>query len=102
MVCPNVSELNERLIEVEWNDLITKKYPTSLLIKSLDNKNILMEVVAKTSNSDITIESIKSLSSGNDYIYQITVLVESKEKLTKYINDLRMIPNILSVERLIK
>ena len=61
-----------------------------------------MEVVAKTSNSDITIESIKSLSSGNDYIYQITVLVESKEKLTKYINDLRMIPNILSVERLIK
>ena len=102
MVCPNVSELNERLIEVEWNDLITKKYPTSLLIKSLDNKNILMEVVAKTSNSDITIESIKSLSSGNDYIYQITVLVESKEKLTKYINDLRMVPNILSVERLIK
>ena len=75
MVCPNVSELNERLIEVEWNDLITKKYPTSLLIKSLDNKNILMEVVAKTSNSDITIESIKSLSSVNDYIYQITVLV---------------------------
>ncbi len=102
MVCPNVSELNERLIEVNWNSLITKKYPTSLLIKALDNKNILMEIVAKTSNSDITIESIKSLSSGNDYIYQIIVLVESKEKLTKYMNDLRMIPNILSVERLIK
>ncbi len=102
MVCPNVSELNERLIDVKWNDLITKKYPTSLLIKSLDNKNILMEVVAKTSNSDITIESIKSLSSGSDYIYQITVLVENKERLTKYMNDLRMIPNILSVERLIK
>ena len=101
MVCPNVSELNERLIEVKWNDLITKKYPTSLLIKSLDN-NILMEIVAKTSNSDITVESIKSLSRGNDYIYQITVLVESKEKLTKYMNDLKMIPNILSVERLIK
>ena len=101
MVCPNVSELNERLIDVKWNELITKKYPTSLLIKSLDN-NILMEIVAKTSNSDITIESIKSLSSGNDYIYQITVLVENKEKLTKYINDLRTISNILSVERLIK
>ena len=92
----------EWLIEVNWNSLITKKYPTSLLIKALDNKNILMEIVAKTSNSDITIESIKSLSSGNDYIYQIIVLVESKEKLTKYMNDLRMIPNILSVERLIK
>ena len=100
MVCPNVSELNERLIDVEWNDT-NKKYPTSLLIKSLDN-NILMNIVAKTSNSDITIESIKSLSHGDDYIYQITVLVENKEKLTKYMNDLNMIPNVLSVERLIK
>ena len=100
MVCANVSELNERLIEVKWNDT-NKKYPTSLLIKSLDN-NILMNIVAKTSNTDITIESIKSLSSGNDYIYQITVLVENKERLTKYMNDLNMIPNVLSVERLIK
>lgn len=100
MVCPNVSELNERLIEVNWNDT-NKKYPTSLLIKSLDN-NILMNIVAKTSNTDITIESIKSLSSGNDYIYQITVLVENKERLMKYMNDLNMIPNVLSVERLIK
>ena len=101
MVCPNVSNLNERLIEVNWNEAITKKYPTSLLIKSLDN-NILMEIVAKTSNTDITIQSIKSFSSGDDYIYQVTVLVENKERLTKYMNDLRMIPNILSVERLIK
>ncbi len=100
MVCPNVSDLNERLIDVKWNDT-NKKYPTSLLIKSLDN-NILMNIVAKTSNTDITIQSIKSLSSGNDYIYQITVLVENKEKLTKYMNDLNMIPNVLSVERLIK
>ena len=101
MVCPNVSNLNERLIEVNWNEAITKKYPTSLLIKSLDN-NILMEIVAKTSNTDITIQSIKSFSSGDDYIYQVTILVENKERLTKYMNDLRMIPNILSVERLIK
>ncbi len=101
MVCPNVSNLNERLIEVNWNEAITKKYPTSLLIKSLDN-NILMEIVAKTSNTDITIQSIKSFSSGDDYIYQVTVLVENKGRLTKYMNDLRMIPNILSVERLIK
>ena len=100
MVCPNVSELNERLIDVKWNDT-NKKYPTSLLIKSLDN-NILMNIVAKTSNSDITIESIKSLSHGEDYIYQITILVENKERLIKYMNDLNMIPNVLSVERLIK
>ena len=61
-----------------------------------------MEIVAKTSNSDITIESIKSLSSGDNYAYQVTVLVENKAKLLKYMNDLNMIPHILKVERLIK
>ena len=101
MACPNVSELEERLIEVKWNNTI-RKYPTSLLIKSLEDKNILMEIVAKTSNSDITIESIKSLSSGDNYAYQVTVLVENKAKLLKYMNDLNMIPHILKVERLIK
>ena len=101
MACPNVSELEERLIEVKWNNTI-RKYPASLLIKSLDDKNILMEIVAKTSNSDITIESIKSLASGDNYAYQVTVLVENKAKLIKYMNDLNMIPHILTVERLIK
>ena len=101
MACPNVSELEERLIEVKWNNTV-RKYPTSLLIKSLEDKNILMEIVAKTSNSDITIESIKSLSSGDNYAYQVTVLVENKAKLLKYMNDLNMIPHILKVERLIK
>lgn len=101
MACPNVSELEERLIEVKWNNTV-RKYPTSLLIKSLEDKNILMEIVAKTSNSDITIESIKSLSSGDNYAYQVTVLVGNKAKLLKYMNDLNMIPHILKVERLIK
>ena len=101
MACPNVSELEERLIEVKWNNTV-RKYPTSLLIKSIEDKNILMEIVAKTSNSDITIESIKSLSSGDNYAYQVTVLVENKAKLLKYMNDLNMIPHILKVERLIK
>ena len=102
MSCPNVSDLQERIIDVYWNKNIDKKYPTSLLIRSLNDKNILMEIIAKASNNDITIESIKNISSGDDYLYQITVSVENKEKLLKYMNDLNMNNNILSVERLIK
>ena len=100
--CPNISDLAERFINVKWNENITKKYPTSLLVRALDSKNILMEIIAKTSNSDVTIESIKTIRSGEDFLYEITVLVENKEKLLKYMNDLNMVPNILNVERLIK
>jgi len=101
MSCPNISDLQERIIDVQWNYNIDKKYPTSLLIRAMDDKNILMDIIAKTSNSDITIESIKNISS-DDYTYEVTVSVINKEKLMKYMNDLNMINNILSVERLIK
>ena len=101
-ICPNISDLQQRFINVKWNESISKKYPTSLLIRTLNNRNVLMEIIAKTSNSDITVESIRTISSNDDFLYEITILVENKDKLNKYVNDLEMLPNILSVERLIK
>ena len=102
ITCPNISDLDERIISVKWNELITKKYPTSILVRASLNDNLLMNIIAKTSNSDITIESIKNIDSGEDYMYEITILVEDKEKLNKYINDLFTIKNVINVERLIK
>ena len=99
ILCSNISDKDERIIKVRWNEKIDKKYPTTLLIRSLDNKNILMDIIAKTSNSDVTIESIKTINSKENYLYEITILVSNKEKLNKYINDLEMVPNIYSVVR---
>ncbi len=101
-VCPNINELDERLIEVKWNDFIEKKYSTNILVTSTDNKNVLIDIISKTSSSDITIQSINTLNSLEDYIFDIMVLVPNKEKLLKFINDLEMIENITHVERLIK
>ena len=102
MVCPNVSELEERLIDVNWNSETTKKYPTNILIHAMDSKNILLDIISKTSNTDITVQSINTVNSNNNYIYDITVLITDKDKLMKFINDIRMIPNIIDVERVIK
>lgn len=100
--CPNIEDLEERFIDVHWNDSIHRKYPTSLLIRAMDSRNILLEIIAKTSNSDNTIESINTINSSDDYLYEVTILVSDKEKLEKYIHDLEMVPSIYSVERLIK
>ena len=102
MVCPNVSELEERIIDVSWNNVTTKKYPTTILVHASEENNVLVNIIAKTSNSNITIESIKNISSSENHLFHITVLVENKEKLVKFMNDIRSISNILDVERLIK
>lgn len=101
-VCPNIEDLEERFIDVHWNENVHKKYPTSLLIRAVDSRNILLDVIAKTSNTDNTIQSINTINSNDDYLYEVTILVSNKDKLEKYIHDLEMVPAIHSVERLIK
>ena len=102
MVCPNVSELEERIIDVKWNQVTTKKYPTNILVHALDGKNILLDIISKTSNTDITIQSINTINTNDNFMYDITVLITDKDKLLKFMNDIKMIPNILDVERVIK
>ena len=104
-VCPNVSELDERLIDVSWNESIDKKYSTNILVHSLkinNNKNILIDIISKTSSSDVIIQSINTIITEDDYMFDINLLVPNKEKLLKFINDLEMLENITTVERLIK
>lgn len=101
MVCPNVSELEERIIDVKWNNL-NKKYPTMVLVRAEKKENILVEIVSKASNNNINIQSINTYNNENDVVFDLLVLVENKERLSKFINDVRMISNIIEVERNIK
>ena len=101
-ICPNVSELEERIIDVKWNEDKSKKYPCCLFIQALDNKNILIDIISKTSSSDIVIQNIKSITEGDSYVFDIKILVPNKEKLVKFIHDLEMLDKIVKVERIIK
>ncbi len=101
-ICPNISELEERIIDVNWNSEISKKYPTTILIHASENKNILLDIVSKTTSSDITVQSINTIASSENNLYEITVLVSNKERLIKFINEINSINNIDDVERLIK
>ena len=105
-VCPNISELDERLIDVSWNDSIDKKYSTNILVHSIklnnDNKNILIDIISKTSSSDVVVQSINTVNTPDDYMFNITILVPNKEKLIKFINDIETLEDVTRVERLIK
>lgn len=102
-VCPNVNEEEERIIDVSWNEEISKKYSTDLLISADDNKDLLLNIISKSSGSEITIQSINSHVNGqNRHLVTINVLVADTEKLEKFMHDLMMIPQVTNVERNIK
>lgn len=102
MVCPNVSELEERIIDVKWNEIKDKKYQASIIVRSLKDNNMLLNIISKASNSNISIQSVNTYINDNDTVYDLIILVENKTILSKFMNDIRSTENILEVERNIK
>ena len=99
-ICPNIRNTEERIIEVCWNETTTKKYMVDLLINASTNKNILVNIISKTTNNNITVISVNTLNENTRY--KLTILVENKQKLDKFMSELKSIPNILTIERLMQ
>ena len=96
--CRNIIDIDERLINVKWNDNVTKKYPSDILVytNTFDN---LLDIITKASSSGIIIDSISTINKSDYKVYNMTVLVENKEKLEKFINDLLNLKFVQKVER---
>lgn len=101
-VCPNVSDLEERIIEVSWNSNINRKYSTDIIVKATENKELLLSIISKTSGNDVTIQCINTTNTNTGYSISLSILVDSADRLMKFMNDLMSINSITQVERDIK
>ena len=57
-----------------------------------------MDIIAKTTNNDISVQSINIIKSNDAFMYEITVLVSDKDKLTKFMNDVDSILKFLMLK----
>ena len=99
--CPNVSDLEERIIAASWQKNLDKRYETDILVRALREKNILVDIVSKTVGSNVAIQNINTIE-GEEYLYEITLLTHNLVELRKFMTELRKIPNVFEVERNIK
>ena len=100
--CPNISEDEERTINVKWADEIKTKYESMLLLHANDNKNILMDIITKAQNRDIAITYMNNIFANELYYIEIKILVKDLETLTTFINDIESLPEVIDVERVIR
>ena len=98
--CKNIIDLDERLVNVKWNNNVVHKYLTDIIVYTNTSDNLL-DIIAKASTNGITIDSISTINKSEYKVYNMTVLVENKEKLDKYIVDLQNFSFIKKVERYI-
>ncbi len=97
--CHNISDIDERIISVKWNDKIDKKFKTIINILGVKKDSLLLDIISKTSGSGITIVKINTITKPDNNVYELTIEVKDLELLQKYISDLKQNRDILKIER---
>lgn len=96
--CHNITDTDERLINVKWNTLKDKKYPSDILVYTNTYDNLL-DIITKASANNIIIDSIATINKSEYKVYRMTVIVGNKDILEKFMNDLLNLNFVQKVER---
>ena len=100
--CHNIEDITDRLIDVKWNDDVTSKFKSIVLIETQKKENILLEIITKTSGLGINVVKVDTRNLDNIVSYKLTLEVEDIEKLNKYLLQLTQIKEVISTKRLFK
>lgn len=98
--CPNVDIESERIIDASWEENLDNKYTAKLKVYIEDVGDILLNIITKSTKSNIIIESINLINRNKELFYDISCKVNNIESLNNFIDDLRTISSVKEVERL--
>ena len=94
--------LEDRTVDVVWNDNSNKRYLVCLLVYSNDGENHMLDIVQTISMMNINVEGIKILNRGNTTTYEVECYVTGLEQLNKLILTVTKHKYIDKVERAMK
>ena len=98
--CPNIKNIDTRLIDVDWNSSNSDKLFIAILRVMTDTtNNHILDIVTKASTRGITISSINEINDKYGLAYEITVKVKNKDDLLLLVDDLRILPFVKEVIR---
>ena len=72
------------------------------MVYTNSTKDLLLSVASKTQNSGAMIKSISTIKNEGAYNFDIKLSVKNLSSLRKIMDDIRLIPDVVDVERVIK
>ena len=102
MDCPNIEFLDDRTVNVKWNDTTKSSYLSTIIVYITGDVQSMLDITQKASLSGISIDNIKTLVKGKNTMIEVDLWVKSLEHLNNFIRDLKNLKYINNVERVMK
>ena len=100
--CMNVSNLDNRLIDVLWQDKTRNNYLTKIRIYTNSNESNLGDIINKLTSSSIVVNKVVTNIVELKYNYVLTFYIKSEEELENIFKNLMKLSYVVDVERVIK
>lgn len=100
--CSNLNSIEDRLIDVKWNDNHKGDYLARIIIRTTETKNKVIDIVSKTAKRNIYIDSMNTIDHDDGLDYEVLVKVSDTEVLRQFMLDLENLSYVYSVERAAK
>ncbi|NOR51820.1 MAG: TGS domain-containing protein, partial [Gammaproteobacteria bacterium] len=103
--CTNVLNMDEeqckRLVEVAWESDIQETFPVDIEIEAFDRKGLLVDIYSLLSNENINVIASNTNSDPQNHTarFDITLEVSDIDQLSRLLNRINQLPNILEVRR---
>ncbi len=99
--CPNVLRIKdtERLVQVSWGQA-KQTYPVSIRIRAYDRDGLMRDVSTLVSNEGINMSSIHVSTKNSLATFDLVMGVTDISQLSRVLNRLEALPNVLEARRL--
>ena len=99
--CPNVLRIKdtERLVNVSWGQA-RQTYPVSVKIRAYDRDGLMRDVSTLVTNEGINMSSINVSTKNSLATFDLVMGVTDISQLSRVLNRLEALPNVLEARRL--
>ena len=100
--CHNLEYLDNRMINVKWNGVITGKFLTAVVIYCDFNDKAMAEIIHKASLIGVNVDTIKTVNRTDVITYEVDLYVTGLEQLNKFISELLKLTYVSNVVRFMR
>jgi GTP pyrophosphokinase len=99
--CPNVLRIKdrERLVQVSWGRH-EQTYPVSVRLRAYDRDGLMRDVSTLVANEGISMTSINVSTKNSLAIFDLVMGIKDVSQLSRILNRLEALPNVLEARRL--